>query len=90
MATLPPSQTSVAAGVVKAAAAPHGNVALGAQVSTGGVVSRMLIVWLQVARLVQESSASQVRVTVNLIGQTPAFVVVLTMRMLTFVPSQLS
>src|SRR5204863_414603 len=51
----------------------------------------MVTVWRHPARLVQESTASHVRVALNVWPQNPLrFVVVLVIRMVTFVPSQRS
>ena len=58
-----------------------------AQMMTGGVVSTSVTVWLQVARLPQQSTAAQVRVTVC--GQMP-LVTVLTTLIVTLVPQQAS
>jgi hypothetical protein len=92
MVTLVPSQLSTAAGVAKTIGAPHSMVALLAQVNTGGVVSTIVSVWLQVLALVHRSTARHVRVTVNRIGQILAgtLVTVPTTVIVTFVPSQLS
>ena len=56
---------------------PHCTVLSGAQVIVGGVVSRTVMVWLQVLVLPQQSRANQVRVIT--IGQLPLFVTVLRM-----------
>ena len=61
----------------------------GQQLSAGGIVSTIVIVWLQVERLVQESKASQVLVVVKVRPQR-ALVVVLKIRTVTFVPSHMS
>ena len=56
---------------------------------TGGVVSRTVIVWRQVERLLQTSVASQVRVTANPMPDRTVVSVPRT-RILTLVPSQRS
>src|SRR6185503_8114388 len=78
---------SLAVGAVKSIAEPHWLVTLAEQVMTGGVVSRVAIVWLHCAVLPQPSVARQVRVATNVLPQ-PALVVVLTM--LTFAVPQVS
>ena len=62
MITLVPQQASKALGGSKLQLLPHSTVLLVAQLSTGGVVSRTVTAWLQVALLVQQSVACQVRV----------------------------
>jgi hypothetical protein len=54
------------------------------------VVSTSVTVWLQRATFVQASAASHVRIATSLAGQDPALVTVLTIRIATFVPSQMS
>src|SRR6266403_2096277 len=58
---LVPQQRSTALGGSKLQAAPHSTVLLVAQVNTGGVVSTMVTVWLQVALFEQQSVACQIR-----------------------------
>src|SRR2546423_5160898 len=89
--TLVPSQTSKADGRVKLQGKPHSTKRSRAQVSTGGAVSRTVIVWLQVAMFVQESKACHVRVALKLLPQKPSvFVTVLMTAMVRLVPSQAS
>ena len=91
MVTFVPSQMSLATGGVNAHGVPHSTMRLPAQAMFGGVVSTTVTDWLQVEMLVQESVARHVRVAVKLLPQKPtAFVTVLTMLMVTFVPSQMS
>jgi hypothetical protein len=59
------------------------------QVMDGGVVSRTVMVWVQTARFVDESTASHVRVALKVSPQSTLVIVPVT-RMLTFVPSQRS
>src|SRR5262245_38867355 len=75
---------------MKAQEAEHSTTRLEAQVRTGGVVSTVVMVWLQVAPLLQPSVARQVRVTRNVWPHGPALVTVETMLMVTLVPSQRS
>ena len=88
--TLVPEQTSKAVGAVKLQGSPHSTIRSELQVSTGGRVSTTRMVWLHKAVLVQLSVTRQVRVALKLFGQDPALVSVLTMLMVTFVPSQMS
>src|SRR6185436_21100561 len=90
--TLVPSQASTAVGRVKANGVPHSTIWSCAQVRLGGVVSTIVIVWLQKVSLVQVSYARHVRRTVNSPGQrgTLTLVVVLVISRTTFVPSQAS
>ena len=92
MVTLVPSHTSIAKGGVKRMGWPHSMVRLGAQVITGGVVSTTVIVWLHTLLLPQESVALQVRTMLVRPGQrgTTLVVTVPNMRIITFVPSQMS
>jgi len=61
---LVPQQASTApVGGVKTHGEPNVTVRFGGQVTTGGVVSITVTVWLHVAKLVQQSIACQVRVT---------------------------
>ena len=91
MITFVPSQMSLATGGMNIQELPHSTIRLSAQVMFGGVVSNTEMVWLQVALLLQESNARQVRVAVKLLPQKPlVLVTVLTMTMVTFVPSQIS
>jgi hypothetical protein len=53
----------------------HWTVVFAGTVNTGFVVSTTLIVWTQVAELLQSSVAVQVRVIVYACGQLPAAVV---------------
>ena len=80
MLTFVPEQRSLAVGASKFQPLPHSTVRLPPQESVGGVVSTRVTVWLQVARLVQASTASHVRVAVNAPAQAPALVTVPTMR----------
>jgi hypothetical protein len=61
MVTLVPQQTSEAVGELNDQVEPHWTVLLLAQVMTGGRVSTTVTVWLQVAVLLQQSVALQVR-----------------------------
>jgi hypothetical protein len=63
MVTLVPEQASKAVGVSKFGVGPHCTVLFGAQVMTGGVVSTMVTVCVQVDVLVQQSAACQVMVS---------------------------
>ena len=90
MVTLVPEHTSNAVGAVKLQGSPHSTIRSGLQVSTGGRVSTTKIVWLHVAILVHMSLTCQVRVALNVFGHDPALVTVVTMLMVTFVPSQTS
>ena len=81
-----PSQPSVAVGALNAHAAPHSTDLSAAQVSTGGVASTDVTVWLHVEALPQASVAFQVRVAVKLWPQ-PRFVTVLKIEIVTL-PSQ--
>jgi len=85
---LVPQQTSAADGSSKLHAAPHSTVLLVAQVNIGGVVSLMVTVWLQVALLVQQSVARQVRVMA--VRQKSSLATVLTTVRARFVPQQAS
>jgi len=85
--TLVPQQASTAVGGENVQGVPSATVMLEAQVSTGGVVSRLVTIWLHVAELLQQSVARQVRVIVP--GHGVGFwVMVLRMVMVTFVPQQ--
>src|SRR5262245_42319181 len=55
--TLVPLQLSFAVGKSKVHAEPHSTVLLLTQVMVGGVVSTIVTVWLQLAELVQQSTA---------------------------------
>ena len=90
--TFVPEQTSTAVGAVKPNGLPHSMIWFGAQLSAGGVVSTIVMLWLQVAMLVQVSVACHVRVTLNKFGQRglAALVTVLTTVIVTLVPSQIS
>jgi hypothetical protein len=68
-------QVSLAVGASKFHAVPHGTVLLAAHVSTGGVVSSTVTVWLHVLVLPHPSVNSQVRVMTQ--GQGPLLVTVL-------------
>src|ERR1035437_7304068 len=85
--TLVPQQASVTAGGSKVQLVPQATVLLVAQVSTGGMVSTTVTVWLQILLLKQASMASQVWVITC--GQTP-LVTVLRMVSVTFVRLQMS
>src|SRR5215471_4916645 len=63
-------QLSKATGTSNVQAWPHCTVLLVPQMITGGVVSTMVTVWLQVFELPQQSVATQVRV--RICGQRPA------------------
>src|SRR5882672_3300685 len=77
-------QLSVAVGVPKLQLEPHSTVRLvGQDVNTGGVVSTMTTVWLQLAVLPAQSVTSQLRV-INC-GQVPLVFVSMIMSV-TFVP----
>src|SRR5215470_5097494 len=66
-------QLSVAVGVPNSHGWPHSNVRSGGhEVNTGGVVSTIVTVWLQVLVLPQQSAATHTRVTIN--GQLGLFV----------------
>ena len=83
--TFVPSHKSMAVGGVNVHALPHSTTRLDAQMSTGGVVSITVTVWLQV------SVPRQVRVALKLFPQKPArFVIVLTTVTVRFVPPQKS
>jgi len=86
--TLVPQHASVAEGGSKVQAVPHCTVLLVAQVRTGGVVSTIVTVCAQVARLVQQSTASQVRCTIT--EQPFPLVIVFNTLMVTLVPQQAS
>jgi predicted XRE-type DNA-binding protein len=89
--TFVPSQASAALGRSKLQAVPHSIVLDEPQTSSGSVVSTTVTVWLHVARLVQESIASQVRVALSVFPQNPIRLVVVLMTLtVTFVPSALS
>src|SRR6266481_3745468 len=60
--TFDPQQMSKAVGLMKDHVVPHCTVWLLAQVITGGTVSMIVTVWLQVALLLQQSVASQLLV----------------------------
>jgi hypothetical protein len=92
MTTFVPSHASTALGGVKAAAVPHSFVMLGAQVITGGSVSRKVMVWLHTLELPQVSVAIQVRMTLYRSGQAKPVVLVkvLIIATLTLVPSHRS
>jgi hypothetical protein len=75
MVTLVPSQTSKAEGISKLQAVAHSTVRLVPQVRTGGVVSTMVLVWLQKALLVHESVAFQVRMVTNVWPQVKLVIV---------------
>src|SRR5690242_4215375 len=87
MVTLVPQQTSEAVGSSKVQAEPHSTGLGAAQVMTGAVVSAPVTIWLQVALLVEQSVACQVRVMTC--GQVP-LVVVLEIVTVTLVPQQAS
>src|SRR4029077_4492626 len=67
--TLVPSQASTAVGRVNANGLPHSTIWPGAQARFGGVVSTIVIVWLQKLSLPHVSVARQVRRTVKRFGQ---------------------
>ena len=90
MITLVPEHTSNAVGAVKLQGNPHSTIRSELQVSTGGLVSTTKIDWLHTAMLVHMSRTCQVRVALNVFGHDPALVTVVTMLMITFVPSQTS
>ena len=82
-------QLSVAVGGANDHAVPHCTVWFEPQVMTGGVVSTTVTIWLQVAALVQQSVARQVRVMIVVQGGMTLVIVVSTV-MVTFVPQQRS
>jgi hypothetical protein len=88
---LVPSQRSMAEGGIKVQVVPASTVSLGGQVTAGGAESTTVTTWLHRLVLRQESNASQVRVALKVLPQKPVrLVVVLTIRRVTFVPSQMS
>src|SRR5438552_3182608 len=89
MVTFVPPHTSDAVGGSKSHAVPHSTIRLETHVNTGGVVSTMVMVWLQVAALLQLSIASQVRVAAKVWPHNKLVMVSLTIK-LTLVPAQLS
>ena len=91
MVTLVPSHGSVVPGIANTQVVPHSTTASFAQVSPGGVVSTTVTVWLHTALLLHESVARHVRVAFSVLPQRPVrLVVVLTMVIVTFVPSHRS
>src|SRR5581483_2869304 len=88
-ATLVPSSRSNAVGVSKLHAVPYSTIRLVPHVSTGGVVSTRVMVWLQVLVLLQLSMACQVRVAANVFPHS-ALVTVPTTTTATLVPSSRS
>jgi hypothetical protein len=87
--TAEPQQASNAVGAVGDQVELHCTVKLLPQVMTGGVLSTTATVWLHVIELLQQSVACQVRVMICGHNE-PAFVIVLTMVTVRFVPQQLS
>jgi hypothetical protein len=85
--TLLPQQASKRVGVSKCQGRPHGTLLLAAHVSTGGVVSATVTVWLHVLLLLWQSVACQVRV--KICGQTPLATVLKTL-MVTLAPQAAS
>jgi hypothetical protein len=92
MKTFVPEQTSTAVGAVNAKGVPHWTIWSGAQTRSGGSVSTTVMFCVQKEALLQVSVAFQTRVMVNKVGQRglAALVVVLTVLMVTLVPSQIS
>jgi hypothetical protein len=92
MTTFVPSQASAAKGAVKVKGLPHSTIRLSPQVMFGGVVSTIVIVWLHRLLFPQLSLALHVRTMFVKPGQRglAAVVTVLTIRIDTFVPSQMS
>src|ERR1035437_2571384 len=82
-----PQQMSVAVGGSNIQAEPAVTVLLGTQVMLGGVVSTTVTVCVQVLKLVQQSSAFQIRLITH--GQVPFVLVLLTVTA-TLVPQQAS
>jgi hypothetical protein len=70
-------QASVAIGGSNVHGVPHSTVLSGEQVNTGGVVSMLVTVWLQILLFPQQSYATQVRVMIC--GQTPLVTVLNTL-----------
>jgi hypothetical protein len=84
----PPLHTSVPLGGSKFHGVPSSTVLFGAHVATGGTVSTMRTTCVQVSRLLQPSSNSQMRVAV--VPHAMTFVTVLSTLMRTALPKQLS
>src|SRR5689334_20255030 len=89
MVTFVPPHRSDAVGGSKSHARPHSTIRLETHVSTGGVVSMMVMVWLQVAELLQLSVACQVRVCAKVLPHSGVTMLVRT-TIVTFVPSAMS
>ena len=92
MFVITPSQASTAVGVVNTTGFPHSTIWSRPQLRFGGVVSMIVIVWLQNAVLLQASLAIHVLVVLEITGQRglAGALVVLTMIMLVMVPLQRS
>src|SRR5438045_569906 len=89
MRRLAPSHWSIATGGSKSHANPNSTVLFVAQIRAGGVASITTNVCVQVALLLQPSSASQVRVTEKVPPQNPTeFVVVLVAAIVMFASRQ--
>jgi hypothetical protein len=89
--TLAPLATSMAMGLSKVHGARQLTTLFVAQVMTGAVVSLTVTVCVQLTLLLQPSATSQIRVAVNVGPQKPlVLVVVLTILIVTLVPTQLS
>src|SRR5258708_5851397 len=84
-----PQQASKAVGVSKVHPVPHSTTLGPAQVTTGGLVSMTLTVFVQKGALEQQSTAFQVTVMILLHGTTP-LVTMLTSDTVTLVPQQAS
>jgi len=88
---LVPQQASRAAGGSNVQALPHWTVLLGAQVTTGGVVSMIVTVWLHRGEAFpQQSVACHCRVAIVRHGDKEVFVVVPMIVTVMFVPQQAS
>src|SRR2546421_574219 len=70
LVTLLPQHASYTAGGVKPQSVPQITPIPGSQVIIGGVVSTTVTVWLHVALLLQQSTASHVRVMCSMHGLT--------------------
>src|SRR4051812_23154032 len=80
-------QVSLAVGGSKVHGTLHSTDLLGAQTIVGGVRSTTVTIWLQVVLLPQRSLTLQVRIARKVLPHN-RLVVVLTIRIVTFVPSQ--
>src|SRR6185436_1535902 len=77
--TLVPSHRSCATGFSKLQGVPHSMLRVLAQATSGGVVSRMVMVWLHEAEFWQASTTFQVRVALNVLPQKPSRLVMVDM-----------